>query len=174
MNRISFLVLFLLCFSGPDFASSEKKGSMQIQSADFKEGAPIPIKYTSDGENISPELSWDNVPTGVKSFALIVDDPDAPRAEPWVHWILYNIPGNLNVLMEGDLIGTFGKNSWGRAEYGGPQPPRGSGVHHYRFTLYSLSEDLNARQGLTKGELIEAMQGKIGAQAVLVGTYEKK
>jgi Raf kinase inhibitor-like YbhB/YbcL family protein len=160
-------------------ARKTKKGVnvMEIKSAAFKEGGMIPKKYTCDGEDISPPLTWSNVPDGTKSFALISDDPDAPVGI-WVHWVIYNIPGNATQLPEhvrtdkklpdGSLQGI---NDFPNIGYGGPCPP--SGVHRYYFKLYALDTVLNIQAGITKEELLSDMEGHILARAQLMGKYKR-
>ncbi len=139
----------------------------------------IPSKYTSDGENLSPPLAWSGAPPGTKSFALVVDDPDAP-GNVWVHWVLYNIPAGAKVLPEGAGNGKAplpegaaeGLNDWGRKGYGGPSPP--SGRHRYFFKLYALDTVLSLPAPPTKAALEEAMKGHVLAEAELVGTYKRK
>lgn len=156
--------------------------STTLRSDAFADGEAIPRQYTEDGEDVSPPLTWSGLPEGTKELALIVDDPDAPRAEPWVHWVLYKVPGDVGTLTE-DLPrdpslnlppgAMQGKNSWGADGYRGPAPPRGHGTHHYHFHLYALDAPLAAPQGVDKAELLRAMQGHILAEAELVGTYER-
>lgn len=159
--------------------------SMHLSSTAFANNEFIPEKYTGDGLDLSPQLSWTNAPERTVEFALICDDPDAPTPEPWVHWVIYKIPGTVSELPEGlpqDLIlgkpvsASQGKNSWisGRVYgYRGPDPPRGHGTHHYRFTLYALDTPLDLEPGAEKDQLLEAMHGKILASAEYTGTYEK-
>ncbi|MCG3181570.1 MAG: hypothetical protein BIFFINMI_03968 [Phycisphaerae bacterium] len=154
----------------------------------FKPGAAIPQAYTGEGADMSPGLSWQGVPAGTRELALIVDDPDAGPT-PWVHWVIYRIPVSLNGLKEraGTQLRTTlaeprgvlqGLNSWpkerGNIGYRGPFPPTGSGVHHYRFTLYALDQPLAADAGLTADQLHAAMAGHVLATATLTGTYERK
>jgi len=156
--------------------------SMTIRSDAFDNGRAIPRRHGEDGEDLSPPLTWSNPPEGTRELALIVDDPDAPRAEPWVHWVLYKIPADVRTLHEG-IAGTptldvppgamQGKNSWGTDGYRGPAPPKGHGTHHYHFHLYALDAPLRAAQGLDKAGLREAMQGHVLAEAELIGTYER-
>lgn len=157
--------------------------SIVVESSAFASNAPIPIKYTGDGDDISPPLKWSKLPEGVKELALIADDPDAPTPEPWVHWVIYNIPPDAPGLPENvDKSGEpsqppgarQGKNSFGKVGYGGPAPPPGHGLHHYHFKVYALREPLEAKAGLTKKELLELMKGRVLAQGELVGTYERK
>ncbi len=156
--------------------------AIQIQCPAFAAGAPVPKKYTGEGEDVSPALSWTGVPAEAREIALLCDDPDAPRAEPWVHWVMYGIPASSSGLPEKippvvhppELPGVAqGKNDFGRIGYGGPMPPPGHGVHHYHFRLYALRESLGLAPGKTKAELLAAMKGKILAEGELVGTYRR-
>ncbi len=154
---------------------------LSLTSPAITDRGRIPRKYTCEGDDISPPLSWSGTPEGTKSFVLIIDDPDAPDpAAPrmtWVHWVLYNLPSTVTELPEGVLkealpAGTCeGQNDWKNLGYGGPCPPIGS--HRYFHKLYALDVVLPELGASTKGELEEAMQGHILAKAVLIGTYEK-
>jgi len=151
--------------------------AFELTSAAFATDEGIPRKYTCDGDDISPPLSWSEPPEGTQSFALICDDPDAPVGT-WVHWVLYNIPADKRSLPEaipaqaqlsdGSL---HGKNSWKRRDYGGPCPP--SGTHRYFFKLYALDVTLNLGAGATKKKVLRAMEGHILAQVELMGTYSR-
>lgn len=144
--------------------------TIQISSSAFAHNELIPKRYTCDGEDVSPELSWQNVPEGTKSLVLIVDDPDAPIGT-FVHWVLFNLPGNLNGLKEGVKgIGVEGVNDFRRSGYGGPCPPRGS-THRYFFKLYALDTTLSLTAGVKKADVEKAMQGHILAQGELIGRY---
>jgi Raf kinase inhibitor-like YbhB/YbcL family protein len=154
----------------------EEEGAMLVLSSRaFSHGEMIPKQYTCDGQELSPPLEWQGAPAGTKSFALIMDDPDAPKTV-FVHWVVYNIPASASSLPEGlprepvlsDGI-RQGENSAGRIGYFGPCPP--SGVHRYSFRLYALDTVLNLDAGATKQELMRAMQGHILAQAELLGRY---
>ncbi len=155
---------------------------MEITSPAFKHDGDMPALYTCEGKDIAPPLAWSGQPANTKSFALIVDDPDAPDPKApkmtWVHWVLYNLPSALTGLPEGvraaDLPpGTReGTNDWKRAGYGGPCPPIGR--HRYFFKLYALDTMLPDLGGPKKAQLEAAMQGHILAHAQLVGTYQKK
>jgi Raf kinase inhibitor-like YbhB/YbcL family protein len=156
--------------------------SITIRSTAFEAGRPIPGRHTEDGEDLSPELAWAGIPEGTKELALIVDDPDAPTPEPWVHWVIYKIPADLPGLMEGVAYAEApaapdgalqGKNTWGTIGYRGPAPPKGHGTHHYFFKLYALDGTLDVPPGLDKNALLAAMEGKILAQGELIGTYER-
>jgi len=159
--------------------------SIKLTSSAFAEGQTIPTRYTGDGDDVSPPLAWEGVPDGAQELALICDDPDAPTAEPWVHWVIYKLAPTLQELPEAIpaslRIGTpiralQGKNSWpsGRTiGYRGPAPPPGHGVHHYHFKLYALDGELDVEPGLDKNALLSAMDGHILAQGELVGTYQR-
>lgn len=153
-------------------------GTFQLTSTAFSQGTPIPALYTCQGRDISPPLAWGEPPASTRSFALIMDDPDAPVGI-WVHWVIYNLPPEARSLPEalptdGQLPdGSLqGKNSWNRLGYGGPCPP--SGTHRYFFKLYALDTTLSLSTGASKGQLIQAMEGHILAQAELMGTYAKR
>lgn len=151
---------------------------MELKSSAFPPGGVIPAKYTCDGSDSSPPVSWADVPAGTQSLALIADDPDAPGGT-WVHWVAWNIPPNTSVLQEdvpkrdslsnGMQQGTTDFRSIG---YGGPCPP--SGTHRYFFKLYALKTTLNLPPSTTKKELEKAMQGHILKQAELMGKYARK
>jgi Raf kinase inhibitor-like YbhB/YbcL family protein len=149
--------------------------NMTLTSNAFRAGQSIPSKYSCIGRNISPDLAWSNVPEHTKSFALIVDDPDAPMGT-WVHWVLFNISAATTGLPEdaGASLptgGVLGKNSSGSAKYSGPCPP--SGTHRYFFKLYALDTTLSLSEGVTKADLLKAMEGHILAQGELMGTFSK-
>ena len=146
--------------------------SLDLKSDAFLNGQSIPAKYSCIGKNISPALTWSNPPAGTQSFALIVDDPDAP-AGTWVHWVLFNIPSTTTSLEESaDMSAvTVGKNSSGNMRYDGPCPP--SGTHRYYFKLYALDSILDLSPGASKEQLLTAMKGHILAQGELMGTFSK-
>jgi Raf kinase inhibitor-like YbhB/YbcL family protein len=148
--------------------------TMTLTSAAFTANRPIPKKYIGEGADVSLPLSWSGVPHGAKELALICDDPDARTPKPWIHRVVYKIPPMQSGLPEGardDL--TEGQNDFNKTSYGGPMPPPGHGVHHYRFYLYALDISLLTGPGLTKEQLVDAMQGHILAEGELVGTYER-
>jgi len=156
--------------------------TLALTSSAFAPHGEIPVLYTCEGKDTSPALAWSGVPAGTKSLALVVDDPDAPdpRAPKttWVHWVLYDLPPTSTGLPEGvaakDLpAGTReGTNDWKRTGYGGPCPPIGR--HRYFFKLYALDTALPDLKRPNKAELLEAIAGRVLAQAELVGTYQKK
>src|SRR5215831_12873479 len=154
--------------------------SLILRSPAFAEGQPIPRRYTGDGEDLSPPLSWSGLPPRAMELALIVDDPDAPTSEPWVHWVIYMLPADEQGLVEGipplarpesPARCVQGKNSWGSLGYRGPAPPKGHGTHHYIFRLFALKDALDLPDGLDKGALLAAIQGHILTEAGLTGTY---
>lgn len=144
---------------------------MALTSPYFNNEESIPAQFTCDGEDISPELDWFGTPGEAVSLALIMDDPDAPGGT-WVHWVLYNLPYDLNGLRQGETgVGTDGVNGWNRTGYGGPCPP--SGTHRYFFKLYALDTDLDLAPGADKDSLLAAMEDHIIGQAELMGTYSR-
>ena len=183
MNKkcyILFVLLLLLCGVGQNSIAQEgdEKVAIVITSSAFKEGGMIPAKYTCDGQNISPPLKWEQVPQGVKSFALISDDPDAPVGT-WVHWVMWNIPTEANGLPENILPAKDlpdgskqGINSSRKQGYSGPCPP--GGTHRYYFKIYALDEKLDLPPASAKQDLLEAMKGHILAEGSLMGKYQRK
>jgi Raf kinase inhibitor-like YbhB/YbcL family protein len=153
---------------------------MELTSTAFTHGGDIPQRHTCEGQDVSPPLTWSDAPDGTQSFALIVDDPDAPDpAAPqrtWVHWVLYDIPADVSGLPEGAQPvpeGTReGLNDWDRPGYGGPCPPIGR--HRYFFKLYALDTRLSDQRTPKKAALEQAMQGHVIGRAELIGTYQKQ
>lgn len=156
--------------------------AIKIESEAFRPNQTIPRQHTGEGQDISPPLRWSNLPESTKQLALIADDPDAPRPEPWVHWVIYNIPSNVDSLPAGiETNETLkapagamqGRNSWGKIGYGGPMPPPGHGVHHYHFKLYALDAELELKPGMAKDGLLMVISDHVLGQAELVGTYQR-
>ncbi len=150
---------------------------MVLRSPAFSEGGMIPPRYTCDGDDVSPPLSWTDVPDGTVSFALICDDPDAP-AGTWVHWVLTDLPAAARELPERVPAerqlrtgGRQGTTDFGRIGYGGPCPP--GGTHRYFFKLYALDRTLGLAAGSTKGQVEQAMKGHVLAEARLMGRYRR-
>jgi Raf kinase inhibitor-like YbhB/YbcL family protein len=150
---------------------------MEIKSPAFEEGALIPGKYTCDDIDVSPPLAWSMVPEGAKTFALICDDPDAPVGT-WVHWVIFNLPGNIRELSEGvpphetlENGAKHGKNDFRRLGYSGPCPP--GGTHRYYFKLYAVDKELDADAGITKKELLIKLEGHILGEGQLMGRYKR-
>jgi Raf kinase inhibitor-like YbhB/YbcL family protein len=152
-------------------------GALVLVSTAFKEGELIPIKFSGYGENVSPDLAWNQAPEGTKSFALICRDPDAPSGT-FYHWVVFNVPENVRGLPEGigrDVSlptgGIQGTNSFRHVGYDGPKPPKGT--HRYYFDLYALDGMLELDQTATAGQLLKAIKGHVLAQASLMGKYTK-
>ncbi len=143
----------------------------------FREGDTIPRRHTCEGEDVSPALSWEDAPPTARSFALIMDDPDAP-AGTWNHWLLWDIPTGVNRIEEGfqpGSLGVSGTNDFGKPGYGGPCPPRGHGPHRYYFRLYALDvESLGLPEGARRAQLDAALRGHILDEAQYMGRYERR
>ncbi len=140
----------------------------------FDDGGSIPKRCTCDGEDLSPALEWSEEPKGTESFALILDDPDAPGGT-WTHWIFWDVPAHVHSLPEGfraGTVGSSGKNDFGRPGYGGPCPPKGGGVHRYYFTLYAVDRPaVGLPPGSRRQELERALKGRVLAQTRYLGRY---
>ncbi len=159
--------------------------TITIESSAFGNDQPIPRKYTGDGEDVSPPLKLAGVPEHARELALICDDPDAPVAEPWVHWVIYQIPPSVREMPEGiptdpriekPFHALQGRNGWssGRTTgYRGPAPPPRHGVHHYHFKVYALDTVLDLKAGMDKSALMAAIKGHILAHGELTGTYKR-
>ena len=167
--------------------------TMVVSSATIKSMDVIPAEHTADGKDVSPALTWTGVPAATREFALIMDDPDAPMPQPFVHWVIYKIPPTAKGLpaaipagpvsvsgVAGAIQGLTGFDAFRRANappsapgYRGPAPPPGK-PHHYTFTVYALDAPLDVKEGLTKAALLKAMEGHIIGQGQLVGLYERK
>lgn len=152
--------------------------ALEVRSGAFKEGEDIPRRYTCDGEDISPALTWSGIPENARSLALICDDPDAPMGT-WVHWVIFGIPPGMDSLPEAVpaekevLEGARqGITDFRRIGYGGPCPPKGA-PHRYFFKLYALDTELTLDAGTTKKELLAAMEGHILARGQLMGKYKR-
>ena len=152
---------------------------MRITSSAFTHGGSIPAEYTCESSDVAPALEWTGAPPGTGSFALIVDDPDAPDPKApkmtYVHWVVYDIPTSASGIPRGGQLPSGareGKNDWKRTGYGGPCPPVGR--HRYFFKLYALDAMLGDLRSPTKPQLMKAMEGHVLEQAELMGTYQKK
>jgi len=166
-------------------ASGDIPMSIRLVSPAFSDGETIPLQYTGDGEDVSPPLSWSNVPFATRALALICDDPDAPSREPWVHWVIYHLPGDLTALPPGvepvelppvPAGAAQGQNSWTSGQtvgYRGPAPPPGHGIHHYHFRIYALDDELNLPPGADVQALHDVMEGHILDVGELTGIYQR-
>ena len=162
-------------------SSRSQTMALQVTSGAFAQSALIPARYTCEGDDVSPPLSWSGSPAGTKSFALIMEDPDAPDpAKPrriWVHWVVYNLPASATTLSEnasrrGLPAGAAqGKGDSGKSNYGGPCPPIGR--HRYFFKLYALDTELTGLSTPAKSDLLKAIEGHVLARGDLIGTYQK-
>lgn len=152
--------------------------TLTVASAAFLMNAAIPFRHTCKGENVSPPLTWTGAPAGTRSFAVLMDDPDAPGGD-WVHWILFNLPPDVTSLNAAVprasrlLSGAIqGINDFGAAGYGGPCPPPGR-AHRYVFHVYALDTLLDLKSAARKADLLRAMEGHIVACGELVGTFSR-
>jgi Raf kinase inhibitor-like YbhB/YbcL family protein len=149
---------------------------MQLKSSAFDQDGLIPSKYTGEGEDVSPALSWTDAPDDTKAFAIICHDPDAPLVSPngtygFVHWVLYNIPCDVNSLEEGTKQFTSGTNDFGAAGYKGPMPPSGHGSHCYYFWVLALKEAIDLEQGLNLWDFLAKIEPQLIGMNRLVGRY---
>jgi Raf kinase inhibitor-like YbhB/YbcL family protein len=141
-----------------------------LTSSAFADGGTIPRRHTCDGEDRSPPLAWTAPPTGSRSLALILDDPDAPGGR-FIHWLAWGIPAGMSGLAEGEAAALEGRNDFGSVGYRGPCPPRGHGPHRYRFRLHALGAELRLAPGAGVRELERELSADLLAVAELVGTY---
>jgi Raf kinase inhibitor-like YbhB/YbcL family protein len=172
------VLLLLICSIAASCAvnaSAKTKGArkMMISSLAFKNMENIPVKYTYDGERKNPPFKIENVPANVKSLALTCVDTDAPSGE-FVHWVVFNIPPSIKEIKEGSSPAgaVKGSNTIGKLEYIPPTPPPGK-IHHYIFTLYAINEVLALKQGASRLDVEEAMQGHLIVKATLTGLYKR-
>jgi Raf kinase inhibitor-like YbhB/YbcL family protein len=183
---VSLLALILLAIAGcarpvvqeEPIISQDRDAALMLTSPAFTGGGEIPVKYSCNGQSISPPLDWGDGPPGTVSFALILEDPDAP-VKNFTHWVIFNLPPDTQGLPEAIPTDATlasgalqGKNGGGSTRYIGPCPPKGS-PHHYRFTLYALDKSLDLVAGASKDQVLQAMQGHILAQSQLVGLYQR-
>lgn len=153
--------------------------AIELTSTAFDSGETIPTQYTCDGENVSPPLSWQDVPEESESLVLICDDPDAPQGA-FAHWVLYDLPARLRRLPEGvaaqdrpEVGGKHGRNDFGRNHYEGPCPPQGDPAHHYYFRLYALDTTLDLPPGAARAQVIDMMQGHVLEQTEMIGLFAR-
>ena len=145
-----------------------------IRVEGFAAGETIPKRHTCEGVDVSPAIDWSDVPESTKSFALIVDDPDAPGGT-WNHWLVWDIPADRGGLTEGDRAGVSGTNDFGKPGYGGPCPPKGHGPHRYFFRLYAVdAKSLHLKPGARRDDLDRALRTHKTVEATYMGRYERK
>ncbi|MCK5836913.1 MAG: YbhB/YbcL family Raf kinase inhibitor-like protein [Desulfobacula sp.] len=152
--------------------------AMQLKSEVFEKDGLIPSKFTGEGANISPSLSWTDPPQDTKAFAIVCHDPDAPLVTSdgtygFVHWVLYNIPGNVTRLDEDMKQYTSGRNDAGQTGYTGPMPPNGHGVHNYYLRVLALKEPVELEAGLTLWQLLKKIEPQLIGMNRLVGRYKR-
>lgn len=158
------------------------EAGLGLSSEAFQDGEAIPDQHAAEGQNLSPALSWEAGPEGTRSYALVMEDPDAPMATPYVHWLLYNVPAGTRQLA-GAIPGRpqlaqpdgalQGRNDHGSMGYFGPKPPRDDPPHHYHFQVFALDTQLDLPYGASRAELLNAMEGHVLATGNLVGTFER-
>ncbi len=173
LGVVVFVVLVVLFIPSDKELNDELSGgNMKIQTV-FENNGKIPVKYTCDGEDVSPPITVTDVPSGTVALAVVCDDPDAP-AGTWVHWLLWNIPvsGDSLTIEENTAPGVSGRNSFKKLSYGGPCPP--SGTHRYFFKVYALDSELGLEEGASSLELENAMQGHLLDKAEIVGLYSRE
>lgn len=181
MNNITeMLILIVIVLMSNNMIGQNNNGgtmSLELKSRAFENEEMIPEKFSCDGEDISPELTWSGAPENTKSFALICDDPDAPVGT-FVHWVIFNIPADVSKLGENvpnhELLengAEQGKNDFGKIGYGGPCPP--GGTHRYYFKLYALDQKVNLDPGISKDQLLDEIKDNIIDEAQLMGRYER-
>ena len=184
--RAIALVSLLICAAScgarnrsndPDGGSAVDNATLtklELKSDAFQNGQPIPTQYTCDGADQTPALHWGQPPQGTRSFALVVDDPDAPSGT-FRHWGVFDIPASTRSIGGGQRVGTEVTNDFGKPGYGGPCPPKGHGPHHYHFKLFALDVDrLEVSPNAKVVDVENAAQRHVIAQAELIGTYERK
>lgn len=176
----------LLCaaiFAAAPAAQAPQK--IIVESPTVKADQTVPRDYTADGRNVSPPLTWSNVPAGTKELAVVLEDPDAGNPPPFVHWVIYKIPATASGLpenvpfepgmpMPAGIAGAVqGVSGFRRPIYRGPAPPPGK-VHHYHFVVYALDANLDLKPGLNRAELLDAIKGHVIGHGELVAVYERK
>lgn len=148
--------------------------TIELRSPAFSDHAPIPARFSRDGDNVSPTLEWSGVPADAAELVVLCEDPDAPGGT-FVHWVLTGLDPAARGLGEGESApgAVEGANDYGGTGYGGPQPPVGDPAHRYFFRVFAVSEPLGIKSGATAGEVYEAMEGRELAGGTLVGTYQR-
>jgi len=178
LSLIVMLLLLPACktTTPKEIPTENIKNTILLSSSAFNNLEKIPVRYTGDGDDVSPSLQWSNIPQDPQSFAIVMDDPDAPLST-FTHWIIFNISINKSGLTEGISQALTlqdgskqGKNDFGNIGYNGPRPPSGQ-THHYRFTIYALDKVLDIEGGVSIKGFLKAINGHILAKGILVGLY---
>jgi Raf kinase inhibitor-like YbhB/YbcL family protein len=184
-KRVIYLSAALLAVGSVMELSAQTPSTFIVESPTMQTGEMMPRKYSPDGPNLSPPLTWRGLPAETRQIAVICQDHGAGNPPPWVHWIIYNIPGNATGLPEGipfestdpmprEITGaTHGNNGWGLSMYRGPAPPRNS-VHHYHFAVFALNTELDLPPGLTRNELLEVIDGHVIGEGHIMPIYERQ
>jgi Raf kinase inhibitor-like YbhB/YbcL family protein len=164
----------------PEFSSA---APIRIESAAFVPGGRIPERFAKADTNISPPLAWTAGHEGTREFLIVCEDPDAPRLEPYIHWILFQIPAEVLELPEGipahaapkfnGKEARQAKNSAGTVGYSGPHPPQGHGIHHYHFQIFALDRAVSLSEAPSRQELLSAVRGHVTGMGVMIGTYRR-
>ncbi len=184
-KTLGSIALLLAAISNTGFAA-DMEDTINVTSTAFDHHGTVPLKYTAYGDNISPQLSWSDLPAGTVQLALVMDDPIVPMPQPFVHWVAYNIAANAPGLPEQlskevkvadvpELAGMInGLNGVRQVGYFGPRPPVDGKLHAYHFRVYALDAELNLPEGLNKQTLLEAIEGHVLGTGMLMGHYEQK
>jgi len=179
------LIVCVILIAGATLAAQTAPQKIVVGSPTLQADRTMPRDYTPDGRNLSPPLTWSDLPAGTKEIAVICEDPDAGNPPPFVHWVIYKIPATAKALPEGipidpaaampaAIAGAIqGVSGFRRAIYRGPAPPPGK-PHHYHFVVYALDGDLGLKPGLNRAELLTAIQGHVIGQGEIVAIYERK
>ena len=179
------IALCAILMAGAALSAQTAPHTIVVSSPTLTADQTMPRDYTPDGRNVSPPLTWSDLPAGTKEIAVICEDPDAGNPPPFVHWVMYKIPASAGGLPEGipidpaapmpaGLAGAIqGVSGFRRAIYRGPAPPPGK-PHHYHFVVYALDADLGLKPGLTRADLLAAIQGHVIGQGEIVSIYERK
>jgi Raf kinase inhibitor-like YbhB/YbcL family protein len=149
--------------------------TLGVTSSAFTDASPIPVRYTCDGDGVSPALAWTGVPTGAVELAVVVDDPDAPSGT-YVHWLLFGVAPSTPMVAESQVPpgARQARNSAGHAAYSAPCPPHGDGPHHYRFTVYALGQRVDASDGAARDTVLRAIRGAAVAKGTVTATFERR
>lgn len=158
----------LISIQRPETAT---KGALTVSSPAFKAGGPIPRRYTAFDQNVSPALNWSGAPAA-KSYAILVDDPDAPASTPFSHWVVWNLPASVTMVAEGSKGGMQGTNGHKKLGYSGPHPPQGDPPHHYHFQVLALDRMLDVPAGADREAVLAAAKGHVAAKGEVVGTFQ--
>lgn len=153
-----------------DRAETKAAGKLSVSSPEFKAGEQIPLANSGYGDNKQPSIAWRGTARAA-SYAVLVEDPDSGGGAPFVHWVVYDIPGTALALTQASMAGTVGTNGKGATAWWGPRPPAGTGLHHYHVQVFALDTKLGLKPGASRDQVVAAMSGHVVAKGDLVGTY---